>query len=220
MRNVLIVEDHELVGQWLGEVVEAAFPGVQVARATTLAQARTYIKSERFFLALIDIGLPDGSGIDLIAEVFSDADHECYPVVTTIYDDDKHLLAALEAGAKGYLLKDETQERLSAQLQGIIRGEPPLSPSVARRMLSFFRTPRPYPSSSQGDDSSALTERETEVLQLLARGYSRNRIADEMGITANTVAGYVKAVYRKLDVSGRAEAAVRAVSLGLVDSDL
>lgn len=219
MRSILIVEDHEQMSQWLAEVAHEAFPGARVDSASTLAKARCLVGEEGFALALIDIGLPDGSGIDLVAELVSGPQPDCFPVVTTIYDDDKHLFAALEAGAKGYLLKDQPRDRLLAQLEGISRGEPPLSPSVARRMLSFFQASRPDSPSDPNGDKPALTRRETEVLRLLARGRRRNDIADSLGITANTVAGYVKTIYRKLNISGRAEAAVRAVNLGLIDSD-
>lgn len=219
MRSVLIVEDHEQMSQWLTEVVNEVFPEARVFSATTLSQARTLIQEEQFGLGLIDIGLPDGDGTDLIHELAAPPQHDCYCVITTIYDDDKHLLAALEAGAKGYLLKDQSRDRLCAQLLGISRGEPPLSPSVARRMLSFFRAPKPLSTPARQTEESVLTKRELDVLRLLARGLRRYEIADALGITANTVAGHVKTIYRKLNISGRAEAAVYAVNQGLTDDE-
>lgn len=220
MRDVLIVESDEFAGLVsLSEVVELAFPGVRVCRATSLVQARAYMAAENFFLVLIDIDLTDGSGIELIREVISNSVHECYPVVITHYDDDKHLFAALKAGAQGYLLKDQSEEKLTNQLRGIVRGEPPLSPRVLRRMLTFFR-PQVSPSkppSKRGP--KALTKRETEVLQFLAYGFNRNRIAGALGITPYTVAGYIKVIYRKLEISGRAEAALCALKLGLMEKE-
>lgn len=211
MQSVLILEDHEQMAEWLAELVRDTFSDVRIHRATTLGQALEMARRKRFSVALIDIGLPDGSGIDLIGDLISGDENDCYPVVTTIYDDDKHLFAALQAGARGYLLKDQPRERLGEQLLGILRGDPPLSPSVARRMLRFFQPPR--------DDSPQphLTQRETEVLRLLARGARRNDIATALEISAHTVAGHVKTIYRKLNISGRAEAALQAVKLGLVD---
>lgn len=219
METILVVEDHEQMRAWLCEVAEKAFPDADVVAFSTLAQARRSLESRRFSLALVDIGLPDGNGIDLIRELALQVEPECYPVVTTIYDDDQHLFAALEAGAKGYLLKDQPRERLCAQLQGIGRGEPPLSPSVARRILRYFQPATNARPGGDGPSETQLTQRETDVLRLLARGLKRQEIADRLGITANTVAGYVKTIYRKLNISGRSEATLQAVRMGLVDRD-
>jgi DNA-binding NarL/FixJ family response regulator len=199
---------------WLARVAVDAFPGIEVATAGTLGQARRRLAEQGFALALIDISLPDGSGVDLIEPLCADTRVETYPVVTTIYDDDQHLFSALEAGAKGYLLKDQPRARLVEQLQGIVRGEPPISPSVARRILRFFNQ-RP---ATVNPDAPQLTDREREVLDLLSRGFNRNDIAQALAISPHTAAGHVKAIYRKLNVSGRAEATLEAVQLGIIDS--
>lgn len=209
MKTALIVEDHDEPRAWLVGLVEQAFPGVTVTEAATLAQARQRINQRSFDLALVDISLPDGSGTALVAEL-QQQQGSTYAVMATIFDDDRHLFDALQAGAQGYVLKDQPRERLIAQLQGIARGQPPLSPGIARRILRYFQNQAPA-------DGPELTERETEVLNLLARGFNRNDIAKALEITANTAAGYIKAIYRKLDVSGRAEATLEAVRLGLID---
>lgn len=219
METILVVEDHEQMQAWLCEVAESAFPGATVVTASTLGHAREQLQSRQFNLALVDIGLPDGNGIDLIRDITDQSQPECYSVVTTIYDDDQHLFAALESGAKGYLLKDQPRDRLSAQLQGISRGEPPLSPSVARRILRYFQSTSSPAAEDAPEADTQLTQRETDVLKLLARGFKRHEIADRLGITANTVAGYVKTIYRKLNISGRSEATLQAVKLGLIDRD-
>ena len=139
---------------------------------------------------------------------------DTYIVMATIFDDDEHLFMALRAGADGYLLKDQPRERLMEQLNGILRGEPPLSPSIARRMMRHFRQAKDV--SLQSD---LLSQREEEVLSLLARGFTRTDISSALGIAASTVATYTKTIYRKLGVSGRAEAALEAVRLGLVNRD-
>ncbi|GGX40929.1 response regulator [Saccharospirillum salsuginis] len=219
METILVVEDHEQMQAWLREVAEMAFHDAEVVTASTLGQARKHLETRRFSLALVDIGLPDGNGIDLIRELATQTEPECYPVVTTIYDDDQHLFSALEAGAKGYLLKDQPRERLCDQLKGISRGEPPLSPSVARRILRYFQPSTGSSLEENAQNENHLTNRETEVLRLLARGLKRNEIAERLGITANTVAGYVKTIYRKLNISGRSEATLQAVKMGLIDRD-
>lgn len=214
MNSALVVEDHDQMREWLSKVASEAFPGAVVSTAATLAEARALVEAQSFGLALVDISLPDGSGVSLIGELSARPACDTYSVVTTIYDDDHHLFTALEAGAQGYLLKDQPRKRLVEQLQGIVKGEPPISPSVARRILRYFNR-RPTPETA---DVPQLTEREREVLDLLSRGFNRNDIAQALGISPHTAAGHVKAIYRKLNVSGRAEATLEAVQLGIIDS--
>jgi DNA-binding NarL/FixJ family response regulator len=213
MRSALILEDHDEPRQWLIKLVQEAFPGIETEAAATLAQARVHVAKKEFDLALVDINLPDGSGTELVSEL-RQSRARTYVVMATIFDDDRHLLPALRAGAQGYLLKDQPRERLLSQLIGISSGQPPLSPSAARRILRHVQQQPPVVDTTA---ESTLTERETEALNLLARGFNRNEIATAMGITVNTVAGYTKSIYTKLDVSSRAEATLAAVRLGLID---
>lgn len=213
MRSALIVEDLPDSRLWLEKLVRDAFPDITTESANSLAGARTCLSGGQFGLILLDIGLPDGSGIDLLKELSGTA-CESYVVMTTIYDDDDHLFGALQAGAQGYLLKDQPRQKLIEQLQGIISGEPPLSPSIARRILGHFQYRKPDISLCE-----ELSMREVEVLRLLANGHTRTDIALALGISANTVAGHTKNIYRKLNVSGRAEATLQAVRLGVVGRD-
>lgn len=132
--------------------------------------------------------------------------------MTTIYDDDQHLFEAIAAGAQGYLLKDQHEDTLVRYLHRIDAGEPPLSPSVALRIMAHFAR-RPPESSAE---TVALTPREREVLALIGKGLRIPEAARVLGLTSHTVAGYVKSVYRKLNVSSRAEAAIEAVRRGIV----
>jgi DNA-binding NarL/FixJ family response regulator len=132
-------------------------------------------------------------------------------VVATIYDDDQHVFPALRAGAHGYVLKEQSREVLARLLTGIVSGEPPLSPSIARKMLRFFN-PAPTP-----DDEAGLSPREEEVLRLIAKGYTLAAVGDLLKISRHTVAGYVKALYRKLNVTSRAEATLEAARRGIVN---
>ena len=132
--------------------------------------------------------------------------------MATIFDDDEHLFPALRAGAHGYLLKDETPELLIQQLQRISAGHPPLSPSVARRMLTHFRLIQ----ETVKMDTTALTPRERQVLVQLAQGIGISSIAHDLSISRHTVGDHVKNIYRKLNISSRAEAALRAQNMGLV----
>lgn len=217
MQTALIVEDLPDIRAWLLRVALRAFPDLQVVTAARRDEALACVLSQRFDLALIDLGLPDGDGTDLV-RVLRHHQRTALPVVVTIYDDDEHLFPALQAGAFGYLLKDQTQDELVAQLLRMAQGEPPLSPAIARRVLAHFSSAsqrRPAPPRHEAGEVS-LTERETEVLQRVAKGYTLPEIALQFGLSKHTIGDYIKQVYRKLNVSSRAEAALAAARLGLV----
>lgn len=209
----MIVEDLPAVRDWLVGVCARVFPDVAVTACCDLASARAFLRTiaddaTELAFVLVDLGLPDGSGIDLIREL-SLRHPRTLPVVTTIYGDDRRLFDAIAAGAQGYLLKDDDPESFESSLQRITRGEPPLSPAVARRMIAHFR--------DIGTPSSVgLTQQETRVLSLLGLGMRIQDIGREMGISAHTARDHVKAIYGKLNISSRAEAAIEAVRRGLV----
>ena len=159
-------------------------------------------------LALIDLGLPDGRGETIIRQI-KERKSETLCVVTTIFDDADHLFPALRAGADGYLLKDEADHEFTASLRGIMDGRPPLSSSIALLVLEYFRPCR--------NEQVQLTNRERDVLHLIANGLSVKQAADSLGLKPNTVSGYMKILYQKLRVSNRAEAALKAVNMGLID---
>lgn len=207
MKHALIVEDLPDTQIWLRRLVEQAFPAVSVTVADCVETARSVLRSMPFDLALVDLGLPDGDGVEIIAAL-SNLKTPPVIVVATIYDDDRHLFPALQAGAQGYLLKEQPLELLGKQLQGILEGRPPLSPAIARRLLGFFQNPQP--------SGETLNNREREALGLLAKGMKVSDLATAMGITRNTASDYVKSIYRKLNISSRAQAALHAARMGLV----
>lgn len=212
MRNGLVVEDLPAPAQWLVAVLQEAFPEIAVQRAATLASARSLLMQGAPDIALVDLGLPDGSGVDLIRDIATRYT-QCQIVVTTIYADDRHLFPALRAGATGYLLKDQPKEKVIASLRGIASGEPPLSPVIAQRLLRMFGTPQNNPN----EQDARLSNRERETLVLIAKGYKLPEVAQQLGVTRNTAAGFIKSIYRKLNISSRAEATMEAARLGLVD---
>ncbi|WP_296445060.1 response regulator [Rhodoferax sp. UBA5149] len=217
MKHALIVEDLPDIRDWLGGVARAAFADMNIVFASRRDQALQEIERSQFDLALIDLGLPDGSGIDVVSAL-RQTQPELVSVVVTIYDDDDHLFPALQAGAFGYLLKDQPQDLLARQLIRITQGEPPLSPPIARRVLAYFAgaLQRQQTLVRQIEEEVRLTERETEVLQRVAKGYTLPEIALQLGLSKHTIADYIKQVYRKLNVSSRAEAALEAARRGLV----
>lgn len=208
--SALVVDDLAGSRDWLQRALQLAFPGIVVNQAGSLAEALQLIAPPPP-LALIDLGLPDGSGVQLIEALRAKA-ATTLCVVATVFDDDAHLFPALRAGAEGYVLKDQSHEALAEMLRGIAAGQPPLSPSIARRLLRHFQ---PAPAAPV-EEAEALTARETDVLRLIAKGLTVGEAAGLLDLSRHTVAGYLKTVYRKLSVNSRAEAALEATRRGLV----
>lgn len=241
--KVLILEDNPVARSFLCRVVRESFSdAIAITEAGDLESARRQIGPlaarqepvDPFKLILVDLELPDGNGMELLAEL---AKYPATKIVTTLYSDDDHLFPALQCGADGYLLKEDRFEVLVEELQKIVRGQPPLSPAIARRLLTHFRhgpggqavdsSPAPLNSGFQSSrpmpmgrgaplDHERLTPRESEVLTYLSKGFTIKEIANLMGIKWFTVNDHIKSIYKKLNVSSRAEAAVLASKQGLV----
>ncbi|AKJ28891.1 LuxR C-terminal-related transcriptional regulator [Caldimonas brevitalea] len=253
--KVLIVEDNPVARAFLCRVVRDSFSdAIEITEAGDLESARRHIGlqpgrpvapgPDPFKLMLLDLELPDGNGLELLAQL---TQYPATKVVTTLYSDDDHLFPALQCGADGYLLKEDRFEVLVEELQKIVRGQPPLSPAIARRLLTHFRhggfgntrygdsgftpaesAPQPPVAHTQPAhppipmdpadklDYERLTPRENEVLTYLSKGFTIKEIASLMGIKWFTVNDHIKSIYKKLNVSSRAEAAVLASKQGLV----
>lgn len=205
--TVLILEDLPDTLKWLQTCVAEAFPTASVSTARTLNEASSLVSKQLFDLALVDLGLPDGNGLDLIRQIRRQTD-DTYVVVATVYDDDEHLITALRTGANGYLLKDESRDQLVEHLKSISESRPPLSDRALDIVVNHF--------SEQSNDEIYLTAREEDVLRLVAKGYNVNESAEMLGISANTVKGYLKTVYSKLGVNSRAEATTEAIKRQLI----
>ena len=244
--KVLILEDNPVARSFLCRVVRESFSDtITITEAGDLESARRAIKMaggasgmhgvDPFKLVMVDLELPDGNGMELLAEL---SHYPATKIVSTLYSDDDHLFPALQRGADGYLLKEDRFEVLVEELQKIVRGQPPLSPAIARRLLTHFRhgregetgapksgfstspgaftTSRPVPLVEKPLDHERLTPRESEVLTILSKGFTIKEIAGLMGIKWFTVNDHIKSIYKKLNVSSRAEAAVLASKQGLV----
>ncbi len=209
MHRILIVEDVSETRGWLEDIVRTAFPDCRIVEAATMAAGLQAAEELAFDIALIDLGLPDGSGLEVLRSLRR-LRPETLCVITTVMGDDAHIVSALSAGAQGYLLKEHTADLLSRQLTQLAEGVPALSPSIARRIMEHFRLTGP----AENDDAS-LTEREKETLALIARGYRNIDAAETLGIAESTVASHIRAIYRKLGISTRAEASWHATRLGL-----
>ena len=220
MKTILLLEDLPEIRAWMKDLVLRVFPDGQISEAARVHDALELVSAIRFDLALVDLGLPDGSGVKVV-QALREAQPETQSVVVTIHDDDDHLFPALQAGAYGYLLKEQPREQLMEHLQRISQGEPPLSPSIARRMISYFSAQankpliQPQQTPDQLMPNVQLTEREREVLLRVAKGFTLPEIGQQLSLSRHTIADYVKQIYRKLNVSSRAEAALEAQRMGL-----
>ena len=215
MTNILLLEDIPEAGAWLKLQVTEVFPDAVFLDASRVHAALKIIATSHIDVALIDLGLPDGSGVDAVAAL-REAQPHAQAVVVTIHDDDDHLFPALQAGAFGYLLKDQAAPATVEQFRRMSQGEPPLSPAIARRVMAHFASR----SSQRGGRSRSmpqvvLTDRENEVLLRVAKGFTLPEIALQLELSRHTISDYVKQIYRKLNVSSRAEAALEAQRLGL-----
>ncbi len=223
---MLIVDDHAGARSWLGQTLTTLYPSAELQTAVDFAGGLQALQQTMLpELALFDLGLPDGHGVDLVKR-YKQIKPDGVAVVATLFDDDGHLFDALRAGADGYLLKDDDRSTQTALLQGIQAGQPPLSPSIARRVLAFFSgasvpaslasNPALDRSSAKADSEVELTPRESETLKLIAKGYNVPQVAEFLSLSKHTVAGYLRDVYRKLAINSRAEATLAAAQRGLI----
>ncbi|MEP7302659.1 MAG: response regulator transcription factor [Caldimonas sp.] len=212
--NILLLEDIPEASAWLKLQIAEVFPDAIFHNAARVHAALAIIAKIQLDVALIDLGLPDGSGVDAVAALH-DAQPRARAVVVTIHDDDDHLFPALQAGAFGYLLKDQAAPVIVDQFRRMSQGEPPLSPAIARRVMAHFASHASQRGRPRMMPHVALTDRENEVLLRVAKGYTLPEIAVQLELSRHTISDYVKQIYRKLNVSSRAEAALEAQRLGL-----
>lgn len=207
-RHVLIVEDVPEALAWMTRVVLSAFPGCHVDETRSVREVE-HRGQGNWDMALVDLGLPDGSGLDVIRRLMTlSPDMTC--IVSTVLGDDAHIVAALSAGAQGYILKGQPESVVRRQLVQLQHGVPALSPTIARRIMEHFQRTGPV-----DNDAEALSAREIDVLVLLSKGLRNAEAAQALGLAESTIATHVKSIYRKLGISSRAEAALHASRMGL-----
>lgn len=212
--RVLLVEDERYTRERLAAAITAHSSLVLQDAVAELSSARKSLELGCPDVLLTDLGLPDGSGIDLI-HAAQDCAPETAIMVVTVFGDERHVLAAIEAGATGYVLKDDRPERIGQAIMELLAGGSPISAPIARHLLKRFRKPA-EPSALRPEESQTLTEREQEVLRLVAKGFAFNEIAAILEISNHTVTSHIKHIYRKLAVHSRSQAVFEALQLGLV----
>ncbi len=221
--RALIVEDDEPTQRRLVQLLlELVGSTDNIMVAGSVALAKTAVAEFNPRLALVDMGLPDGNGLELI-DWIEQQHPDTITVAISAWGHEEVVLAALRAGAVGYLMKERDDAELRAALQSIRRGGALIDPLIARRILAFVSlasTEHPAASSSSAEPSTrndtSLSERESEILQFVARGFSNREIAHLTGLSRFTIEGYTKSIYRKLAVSSRTAAVFEAKAMGLL----
>ena len=215
--SVLLVEDQDHTRERLARVIEGHPQLTLLAAVGTFAEAQEQLAKQPPRVLLTDLGLPDGNGIDLIRT--AQANHpETDCMVITVFGDEKHVIGAIEAGASGYLLKDGSADYIGQSIMQMLNGGSPISASIARYLLKRFQAPpAANPSEPTPADAPKLTEREQEVLKLIAKGFAYGEIADMLHLSVHTVTSHIKQIYRKLAVRSRGEAVYEAMQLGLLN---
>ncbi|WP_175775274.1 response regulator transcription factor [Burkholderia anthina] len=212
---VLLVEDDPLVCRRLESLLlQLGYVPGALLFAASLAEARARVAEQSIALALVDLGLPDGNGIELIAEMHA-ADPALAILVISAWSTEDMIIAALRAGATGYLLKERDDLEVSLSIRSVLRGGAPIDPFVARRIIAELR---PQPSARIDDEpAEALSPRESQILRLVAEGLANREIAEQLHLSRYTVECHIKHIYRKLAVSSRTRAIHTARSRGLLD---
>jgi DNA-binding NarL/FixJ family response regulator len=220
--SVLIVEDQQRFREAFIHALSGLSDIELLGAAGDLALGRRMFDDLQPDVLLVDLDLPGGSGIELIRHA-AHVRPQCDVAVISVFGDEQHLVSSIEAGASGYLLKDIPSQDLAEQLRVLRAGGSPLSPMIARRLLGRLapRSPRlaalngrALPGRAGEEDAITLSEQESRVLHLAAKGFTFDEIAQFLHVSPHTVMTYVKRVYRKLHVRSKVEAIYEARRLG------
>jgi len=223
MPSVLIVEDDATFRDRYAAILAKDKTFEVVASVGTGGEGLAMLALRKPDILLVDLGLPDISGIEIIRQASLTLPN-CESMVVTVFGDEEHVLASIEAGASGYLLKDATEENFLSGLYELIAGGSPISPIIARRLLKRFQSDQLSASAATAvtiepivlESDVTLSEREREILILASKGYNYPEMGKLMGISPHTVTSHVKKIYRKLAVHSRGEAVFEANRMGLI----
>jgi len=210
--RILVAEDHPLFRKGVISLLSSVPEFEVVGEATSGKEAIACATELQPDVVLMDLQMPGGNGIEATREIVHESP-SIRVLVVTLFEGDDSVFMALRAGARGYVLKDADEEELVRAIRAVGRGEAIFSPAVAERVLTYFAgspravvPPRAFPT---------LTDREREILNLIARGHPNPSIARELSLSTKTVGNYVSNIFTKLQVADRAQAMIRARDAGL-----
>jgi DNA-binding NarL/FixJ family response regulator len=218
--QIALIEDDPNVQEAVRAAIVTAPDMALVAQASTHAQAMQLLMGAPVDVLLVDLGLPDGSGIDVIRAA-SARWPACSIMVSTVFGDEAHVMRSIEAGACGYLLKDSAPEHVVAEIRSLHAGGSPISPLIARKLLMNWRQQlgagaEPEVFADLQTHGAPLSTREREVLQYITKGFTVNECAALLSVSQHTVQTHVRRIYTKLDVNSKAEAIFEARYQGLL----
>jgi DNA-binding NarL/FixJ family response regulator len=209
--SILIVEDDLRLRASLVQAIRGAPDLKLVGEADDLPEGLRLVDEKQPDVLLVDIGLPSGSGLELIRHAAKQTPH-CNVMVITVFAEEQLVVDCIEAGATGYLLKGSSPQDIAIQIRSLVAGGSPISPTIARRLLRRFTGTR-----TGSDGAPNLSSQEQMVLSMSAKGYSYDEIARLLKLSRRTVETYVKRIYRKLQVHSKTAAVYEGRKLGLVD---
>jgi DNA-binding NarL/FixJ family response regulator len=209
--RILIADDHPLFRKGMRTLLAATADTEVVGEATTGQEVIELAATLQPDVILMDLQMPGINGIEATRQIVHMSPH-IRVLVVTLFEDDASVFTALRAGARGYVLKDAKEDEMVRAIQAVGSGEAIFSPAIASRLMDFFAAPHP---SVSKEVFPTLTEREREILQLIARGSTNHDIAKQLVLSVKTVNNYVSNIFSKLQVTDRAQAIIRARDAGL-----
>ena len=216
---VLIVEDEGLIQERLRNILaELGYDNDGLIFAKNLKEAFLHIEQQHISLALVDLGLPDGNGIELIEKLRAQ-DSSALILVISAWSTQESLFSAIKAGATGYVLKERDDAEVLLSIRSILRGGAPIDPFIAQEILKQISASvitAAKDGKSLDSEVALLTNREAEILDLVAQGMSNKEIAEQLFVSKYTVESHIKHIYRKLSVTKRTKAVSTARSLGIL----
>jgi len=216
---VLIVEDEYVIQRRLKIILSnLGYQDDVLLFANTVKEAYAVLQQQPIALALVDLGLPDGNGISIIEKI-REQDAQALILVVSAWSTQDSLFSAIQAGATGYVLKERDDVEVALAIRSILRGGAPIDPFVAREILKQISIPTISATIEQNRsaaDQEMLTQREQEILSLVAQGLSNREIAEQLCVSRYTVESHIKHIYRKLSVSKRTKAVSTARHLGIL----
>ncbi len=212
--RLLIADDHTLFREGLRAIFDAQAEIEIVGEAANGAQAVELATAQLPDIILMDIQMPEMNGIAATEKIL-DANPHIGIIVLTMLEDDDSVFAAMRAGARGYVLKGADKAEMLRAIHAVANGEALFGPAIAKRLVNFFQDVRGMKNLAPPRAFPELTEREAQVLDLIARGYNNTEIAEKLLLSTKTVSNHISNIFSKLQVADRAQAIVRARQAGL-----
>ena len=207
--RILIAEDHPLYRKGMISLLQSIPEFEVVGEASTGEEAVARASQLQPEVILMDLQMPEVNGIEATRRILRESPN-IRVLMVTLFEDDDSVFMALRAGARGYVLKDADEEEMVLSIRAVGRGEAIFSPAVATRVLAYFSKP-----AAQPQVFPTLTDREREILNLIARGHPNPSIAKQLSLSTKTIGNYVSNIFTKLQVADRAQAIIRAREAGM-----